>query len=277
MRFSNHSFKIQALLIICLAFLPVLAVGVVNYMVDPLQIYRKQCWVEPRFWSNQRSQNAGKIRSYLAQDGYDSVIIGNSVADNFLPSQMAKVMGWKKTMKLTVDGATVSEQAFMLEEALSRAPIKNVFWCIRTVNIMGKDKEAWHQKRTVPFYLYTDSPLDDAPYIFSLDNFAFARHLVLGNSKWDSNFDKLNYWQSPSQIKKQIEYNSSRRLQKFYREASGNVCGYKPQFDDKYPSVDQNLIRIIRKYPRVQFFILFAPQTRQSLVVQKFEFLNSQS
>ena len=78
-------YKQQAVLIILLALLLPMVVGGTNWIVDPLQIYRKQNIGQTLFWTNQRSQNAGKIRSYLQEDGYDSILVGNSVADNFVP------------------------------------------------------------------------------------------------------------------------------------------------------------------------------------------------
>jgi Flp pilus assembly protein TadD len=243
--------------------MPVLTVGVVNYVVDPLQIYRKQQWVEPRFWSNQRSQNAGKIRSYLAQDGYDSIILGNSVADNFRPSRVAEVMGWKKTMKLTIDGGQPSEQAFMLEQALKTGRVKNVFWCIRAANFMDNESEKWHSTEKMPFYLYTQNFLDDNEYILSLDTFKFSYESVRKKNNWTLDLDLLNYWQSKRHIIAQIEYNSEKVISKLQKAKP--VCISDLQESERYPLIDNNIMKFAKLYEDTRFLIVLAPQARLSV------------
>lgn len=263
MRISKNSFRLQALLVICLTFLPVLTVGVMNYVVDPLQIYRKQQWVEPRFWKNQRSQNAGKIRSYLAQDGYDSIILGNSVADNFRPSRVAEVMGWKKTMKLTIDGGQPSEQAFMLEQALKTGSVKNVFWCIRVANFMDNKSEKWHSTEKMPFYLYTHNFLDDNEYILSLDTLKFSYESIRKKNNWTLNLDLLNYWQSKKHILTQIEYNSEKVISKL--QEAKTVCISDLQESERYPLIDKNIVEFAKLYKDTRFVIVLAPQARTSV------------
>ncbi|MHC1733547.1 MAG: tetratricopeptide repeat protein [Bacteroidales bacterium] len=272
MRISKNSFRFQALLVVCLTFLPVLTVGVVNYVVDPLQIYRKQQWVEPRFWSNQRSQNAGKIRSYLAQDGYDSIILGNSVAGNFRPSRVAEVMGWKKTMKLTIDGGQASEQSYMLDQALKTGTIKSVFWCIRAANFIDKESEKWHSTEKIPFYLYTENFLDDYEYLLSLDTLKFSYENIRKKNNWSLNLDFLNYWQSKKHISEQIEYNSQKVKSKL--QNAKTVCISDLQERKYYPLIDNNILKFANMYKDTRFIIVFAPQTRQSVAASGVQRVN---
>jgi tetratricopeptide (TPR) repeat protein len=264
----HKQYKRQSFLVVLLALLPLIVVGAMNFLVDPLQIYRKQRIVEPRFWSDQRSQNAGKIRSYLSTDNYDSIILGNSVADNFRPSRVAEVLGWERSMKLTVDGGTASEQAFMLRKALNHSGIRHVLWCIRAVNFQGRKYEVWHPTKTIPFYLYSNSPYDDAPYLFSLDAFDFSLRLIQERGSWERDLDKLNYWQSERQLKKQIKYNSTENIKKLKDKSAGITCPIKldDNIEKQWTNADHNLLGLIRDYPNVEFLILIAPQTRQSLV-----------
>lgn len=257
--------RFQAVLIILLALSPLVIVAGTNYIVDPLQIYRQQRWTEPRFWTEQRSQNAGKIRSYLAKDKYDSVILGNSVADNFRPSRVAEVLGWKKTMKLTIDGGQASEQSYLLEQALQNAPIRRVLWCFRASNFAGTKIDRWHPEKSMPFYLYTHWPFDDIPYLLSTDSFSFSQNLLLGKSKWIKDLDLLNYWQSKKHIVKQIRYNSEKSFKNLskVRPDEANRLALNMSLD--YPSAENNLIRLIKDHQNVEFLIVIAPMTRQSI------------
>ncbi|RJR19160.1 MAG: hypothetical protein C4582_10745 [Desulfobacteraceae bacterium] len=265
MRSNINKYPRQMLIALLLALSPIIVVGGINYAVDPLQIYRVQRFVEPRFWNDQRSQNAGKIRSYLASGVYDSIILGNSVADNFRPSRVEALLGWQKTMKLTIDGGSSSEQAFTLEKALKNGKVRHVLWCIRADNFMGDFAEEWHPKRKMPIYLYSVSPLDDAPYLLSIDTFNFALDLLRGKSTWSNDPDRLNYWQSEKHIKKQLKYNTPPNLRDLFQKASNTGCRARPDTSGIYPNVDQNLLNLIKKYSNVEFLILVAPHTRQSL------------
>lgn len=98
---------------------------------------------------------------------YDSIIIGNSVVDCFTPSSVQQYMGWGKTLKLTVNGGAISEQSFMLKQALKTCYVKHVFWGLRAKHLMSEKEDVWHPQKKIPFYLYTNTVFDDWPYLFN--------------------------------------------------------------------------------------------------------------
>ncbi len=250
------------MLCIVLFLLPLLLTGATNYALDPLHVYRAK-EDGARFWWDQRSQNAGKIRSYLPQ-GYDGVIIGNSVADNFLPSDVSRELGWGKVMKLTMAGGYASEQAMTLEAALQHAPITHVLWCIRPWNFIGDSAEAWHPTRAIPVYLYTDSIADDAPYLFSLDTLRFSIGNLLGkpSGKWLTDLERLNYWMD-IHIKDHVTYSSDCNLDKLASEDSNATSFFRIAPSRPSEIADNTLLRIPLKHPDIQFEIIFAPMHLQ--------------
>ena len=268
MRYSFLQYRRHAFLIFLPALFFPLIVGMINYVLDPLQIYHKQKFGQVRFWNNQRNQNAGKIRSYLAEGGYDSILVGNSVADNFRPSMIADYLGWEKTMKLTVDGGYASEQAFTVEQALHCKNIKRVLWIIRAPNFSIQAKERWHKTEHTPFYLYTGSIADDGPYIFSLDTLKYSFAQLLDKeypNKWQQDLESLNYWMSREKIESLLQYNSNSNLNKLRGKINHKGCRFEVGAKARFPAANFNILRLMREYPEVEFIIAVAPKTRQSL------------
>jgi len=257
--------KKYALLCILLFFMPVIIVGGTNYVIDPFQIYHKQLIDHPMFFSDQRFQNAGKINSYLAQDGYDSIIMGHSQTDNFLPSQVAKKMGWQKVMKLTIDGGEASEQATTLNRALSKKNIKHVLWGVGH-NYTINDKEIWHAERPFPHYFYTETLLDDGIYIFSLDSFCKSFKIIAGDldNSWSSDLEMLNYWMI-RRVKSYISFSSPENLNEIMKKRKKISPEYLKKLKEKndtFIAADYNLINIVKNHPDVHFVIFFNPYFR---------------
>lgn len=265
------SYRRHVIIIILLSFLPLVVIGGGNYAIDPLQVYRKQQWMQPFFWVNQRSQNAGKIKNYLKNDRFDSIILGNSVADNFIPSHVEQILGWGKTMKLTLDGGYPSEVAFMLEKALLYGKIKHVLWVIRPDNFTPNLKERWHPIQKMPFYLYSKCLLDDWPYIFSVDMFNKSISLISGSANlknWQIDLDTLNYWQSEQHILKQIYYNKTKNLKILSDQIKEkNIEDIRCISSKSYP-LSEMIFDFVKKNPGINFYFLIAPKTYQSLKIR---------
>lgn len=260
-----------------LAIAPIVIVGVTNYSIDPLQIYRKQLFGKPSFWADQRSQNAGKIRNYMNGELGTSILLGNSVADNFLPSQIEKYLGWDNCIKLTVSGGEASEQAFMLDQALRMSKIKHVLWVIRPRNFTPKRRIVWHRRLTIPFYLYSETLADDDKYLFSLDTFQFSLEqltMIKHSGDWCYSLDRLNYWMSKKNIKRQLNYNSAENIEKLKLKNKRNGCRFRIKSGEKYPTIDHNILRLIRENQEIEFNILIAPHARNNLSYRGSRFLS---
>ena len=261
MKRNTSLHKRQAIFVIFLSIIPILFVGVGNFVVDPMQVYRKQRFVTPRFWTEQRFQNAGKINSYLSQDGYEAVIIGHSHVDNFIPSQVQKLLHLGKTLKLTINGSTPREQYLMVSKALEKGKIKTVLWGIG-LNFRERNPFRYNENRLFPQYLYSESILDDYPYLLSTDIFNFAVRLIQNQSTWSTDLDRLNYWM-PEQVKNYTKFSSVENLNKLRVQLKKSNVYRLRDFTgigiDNFPNVDFNLLSIVKKYPDVNFILFFPP------------------
>jgi hypothetical protein len=102
----------------------ILAAAALNFIVDPLQLFRPARLTPAAYSQDSRMQNAGLIRN---QD-YDAVLMGTSLAIHFRQSDVDRVLG-VKSLKLTMTGSDSVEQSFVLAQALQRHP-KRVIWQI---------------------------------------------------------------------------------------------------------------------------------------------------
>ncbi|MCB2186648.1 MAG: hypothetical protein KQJ78_09540 [Deltaproteobacteria bacterium] len=261
-------FKKSALLILCALYLPIIAVGVFNYTVDPFQIYRQQTLVKPSFCKEQRPQNAGLIRSYLAQSGYDSLILGSSVADNYIPSHVAQWFGWQKAMRLTINGCYIDQQIYLLEQALRTGAIKNVFWSVRPEEILTEEKDQIPVRRELPYHLYTASWWDDGPYLFSLDNAAFSWQTLRGTLPWEPDLNRLYDFMDRIRTARL----AAMQFSLYYQQVSARLRYFFPPILPKqapqpsdFPPGFSRLVATIANHSHTNFVILFPPVSRWAL------------
>ena len=106
----------------CASGLMVLAAAALNFIVDPLQLFRPARLFAAMYSADNRLQNAGLIRS----QEFDAVFMGTSLAIHFRQSDIDRLLG-VRSVKLAMSGATSNEQSFVLAAALDRH-VRRVIW-----------------------------------------------------------------------------------------------------------------------------------------------------
>lgn len=129
-------------------------------LIDPFEVYHKAtAFIPPIESGTQSYSNAGIAKSY----DYDSIIIGSSMTENFLPSQLDSALGGR-FVKLCVNGGTPFNHKQMMDMAFASRDIKTVFY--------GLDVDALSffyttPKAEMPTYLYDDNLFNDVQYWFN--------------------------------------------------------------------------------------------------------------
>ena len=108
--------------LLCVAAAIVLSAAALNYVVDPLQLFRPAHAFPAMYSADARMQDAGLIRS---QD-FDTVVMGTSLAIHYRQSDIDKALGGR-SLKLSITGSSSKEQSFVLAASLERKP-KRVIW-----------------------------------------------------------------------------------------------------------------------------------------------------
>lgn len=170
-----------------------------NYYIDPFQVYHKHFFRPASFDDNQRFQNIGLINSYL-DETYDSIILGTSTTMNLIPTEVAKIFNWKKTLKLSMDDSRPYEQQLLFENVFKKKnKIKHILWEIHA-DLWTKD-HLFEIKNpsSFPMYLYNEDVVDDFNYFINKDttnrSIKILKRLMKGKAGSDfTNLDKLNRW-----------------------------------------------------------------------------------
>jgi hypothetical protein len=100
----------------------ILMAAALNFIVDPLQLFRPARLYQPMYSNDSRMQNAGLVRS----QSFDTVFMGTSLAIHFRQSDIDRILGGH-SLKLSMTGSNSHEQSFVLAAALENHP-KRVIW-----------------------------------------------------------------------------------------------------------------------------------------------------
>lgn len=138
--------------------LVILSAVALNYVVDPLQLFRPARVFAAMYSSDSRLQGAGLIRSQQ----FDAVFMGTSLALHYRQSDIDRHLG-VRSLKLTMTGSNSREQGFVLAAALERHPGRVIWqmddWIFRDAPEIDAD-------RYLPADLYRRNARGIASYLF---------------------------------------------------------------------------------------------------------------
>ena len=162
---------------LCLTLVLLILAASVQIVIDPLFQYHKP-WLgmEPVI-TDERYQNAGIGRNF----DFDNVIIGNSLSENFKPSDVSKAFGGE-TVKLTASGSHTLDWTYVLNVLKKReSPPKNVMFNLDPYIFHASDTELKHE---LPTYLYDNNYFNDVNYLFNFSVFdEFTVSMITRNRK----------------------------------------------------------------------------------------------
>ncbi|GAE05803.1 hypothetical protein JCM10914_1927 [Paenibacillus sp. JCM 10914] len=232
-------------------------VGGLTYVLDPLQYYRKSTWYSPVFTSEQRYQNPGLVRNY----SYDTIILGTSMTENFLPSVVGEALGGQ-AIKLSMRGSTADEQYKIASLALETGKVKKVLWGLDYFALKDPDEGA---DAFFPAYLYDDKWWNDYPYWFSYsayENFAKGMLKQLSGQP-GQDIEHLYSWHYGT------KYGSKEVLQAYDR--ARNTEYYFGVNEEPMERVQDHfntyVLSLVERYPDVEFIVYYPPYSilRQKL------------
>lgn len=175
------------------AFLVVLglaaaAMATFNYVVDPFQYYRVARLYKPVLWGGmQRYQNAGLAHNFAE----DTVVVGSSVTENFLPRDIRALWG-KPATKLSISGSTAHEQFLVLRAALRTGRVRNVFWGLDTGAFYAAPAAVRDDQAPFPWHMYRGGWAPNIEYLLALGTSRLSVAALKGYGETD--FDAYHAW-----------------------------------------------------------------------------------
>lgn len=155
-----------SLVLVLVLVLPTALAFTLNIAADPFQILSRDAPEETAFLSKRgqdRYQMPGVIRHYQPQ----SIIVGHSLAANFQPTRVERVLGWDSVYNLTLKGSTIYEHRRVATFALANAAIDRVMWLFFPANLR-LPAVVYTPRMTFPEYLYDDSRFNDLRFFVTL-------------------------------------------------------------------------------------------------------------
>lgn len=144
-------------------------IGSLNVIIDPLFQYHKPWFNLEPVITDERYQNAGVARNF----DYDNVIIGNSMCENFKPSDFNDCFEGA-TVKLTASGSHSIDWTYLLKIIQNKEHYpKNIIMNFDS-GIMEADPD--NTKHDLPTFLYDNNYINDVNYLFNfsiLKNYTF--------------------------------------------------------------------------------------------------------
>ncbi len=232
------------------------SVGLFNYIVDPYQQYRKATFYPILFKKNQRYINPGLAKTY----DYNSVLVGSSMTENFIISEIENSLQFGKTIKFCISGATSHEEYQTLKTAFRHKKIENVLYGFDIASFIGDPDRLRHGK-ALPSYLYDESVFNDYQYLLNLDIITASLRAIikpfLDNENVLYNYNYMWQWQHEFENKFGKErvlngWHSKQRSNKKFQKELWNLDKLKLSFN-------KNLLSLIKENPETEFTVFYPP------------------
>jgi hypothetical protein len=236
-----------------------------NLAVDPLHYYRSTDNKEV-YWSEERWQLPGLAKNY----NYNTIILGTSMTENFVPSEVNNAFPGSKTLKLSLAGSSAIEQNKIAQIAFSHKKIYKVIWGI-DYTALSKDNFVSEE---YPKFLYDNNKINDLKYLLNITTTKYSITSILFNispklvtlsspiislnDQPQSDLDHLNYWGDLFTFNKKIvieDYNKKIKDDKENKEdllKIYNLNRLKENFD-------KNILPIVKNNPETNFYFYYPP------------------
>lgn len=230
----------------------VVGMALLTYIVDPYFHFHAPIEGMSYRLYEQRYINDGISRHF----DYDTIVIGNSLSENVKTSQVDELFDCK-SIKLPYSGAGYKELWESIERALVyNKELKRVIVFVDTDDAV-RDKD-YVRYSDYPEYLYDDIIWNDAFYLWNLDTFyrgTLYNLLMTLARKESTTFDEYSVIEGETGPEVVLPL-----IGEIPSEESASRGMYKE--DDREmttENVNSNIIRVVEKYPEVQFLLIYAP------------------
>ena len=230
----------------------VVGMALLTYIVDPYFHFHAPIEGMSYRLYEQRYINDGISRHF----DYDTIVIGNSLSENVKTSQVDELFDCK-SIKLPYSGAGYKDLWESIERALVyNKELKRVIVFVDTDDAI-RDKD-YVRYSDYPEYLYDDIIWNDASYLWNLDTFyrgTLYNLLMTLTGKESTTFDEYSVIEGETGPEVVLPL-----IGEIPSEESASRGVYKE--DDREmttENVNSNIIRVVEKYPEVQFQVIYAP------------------
>lgn len=224
--------------------------GGINYIIDPLQHYRKATFYKI-YDFDARYLSWGLLKYY----NYDSILVGTSVTENFRKDYVDNDLNLN-ILRIPFSGASAYEENFVIQYALKNKKISTIIYGLDLSAFKGKKTKLSNGKNSLPLYLINNTILNNFKYLLSIDTFHKNIKLFLSNilgwEKERTNFNKFWNWDYKYKFNKELCMKSYQDILKSNYKDNFNIENLKKSFD-------YNILSLYKQNPHLKFKIFFPP------------------
>lgn len=225
--------------------------GLTNFVVDPLQVFRRASFYTPHFSENQRYQIPGLARHYAAP----IVVLGTSHMENASPKEIAAAFG-EPGVKLAIAGSSLTEQALAARLVLATGKVKRIVWGLDYAALAWGDKlvDEWGE---FPIFLYEPDLRLVSRYLLALQTLADSRAALTRAPVHD--LENLNVWWpqarfSAARVAAAWAFQEGRWTPELRARSAAQTV-----WPALAATLDRRVFDTIRRHPEVQFDLLLPP------------------
>lgn len=232
-----------------------LAVASMNFVIDPLQYYRRADWYLPRFYDQQRFQMPAIARTFT----YDTIIMGTSMSENISIGMLQEEFGMT-AIRGTMSGSSAFEQRMGLEVALRTGQVRNVIWDLNFLSFSGETNEVRDRDAAFPFHLYDGRWWTDFRYLLDPTMTRRSWHIITNRLPYNEllaaqELEILNKWGRWSLFGEDIVRYSWER-QTF---EAGTEMIEKHGITRTMANLEENVLPLVAANPDITFRFYFPP------------------
>lgn len=249
-RYQKKIYKRWAIGTASIFILVTLSLSLLVYAVDPLQYFHKSS--KSVHYTQERFQNPGFIKNY----DYDTIIVGSSMTQNFLPSEVNQVFNGK-TIKLSIAGSSSKELYYLTNLALSQEnKVKNVLYGIDLDSILNAS-DFTQSVDQFPVYLYDKNPFNDLQYLLNKKFISDSWGILRGNENPEYLPLDLELVYSWGQY---VTYGTEKVLENYKQSYLNNKHLYSEvMMKNAADNLQFNIIELVRNNPNVKFVFFYSP------------------
>ena len=233
-----------------------LIVAGINFFIDPYQQYRQATFYKPYF-ADGLYMNPGLAKNY----DYNSVIIGSSMTQNFVISNVEEILKFTKPVKLCILGASTHELRLTLDVVFKHKEVESILYGLDSYSMRGKSTRL---VEAFPAYLYDEKYMNDYKYLLNIDilkkDALFLLYQKTEKDKPRLNFNTMYQWQH-------FYMNDFGRdkILKMWNTKKSNLNNSHQKSDYDIETLEKNfnynLLPIFKDHPNTTFYIFYPPYT----------------
>ena len=201
-----HSVKKALIILIATLFTGLIAFSGIVFVFDPFCQYHAPIFGDDTPLFDSYNQVGGSLKNF----DYDSLIVGNSLVQNCNTDCLENEYALK-LLSATKQSGTMYDLVELSDISAKHREIKEIFWCLDYSQFEGATEVTLYSADNA--YLYTDTILDDAEYLFNkeivfktipLMIYNYKKGINVGGNAYDwsegKNFNKeqaMSYYTRP--------------------------------------------------------------------------------